>query len=210
MGSVDDESWLSGGSNPGKRSLPQVRCPVVGLLNECLDGTLGSDNGNQQGSPGKRSTCKIQVMGECFDDLLESNSNQDGSVGKRSSCKVQVMGECLDYLLEGNSNQDGSVGKRSSCKVQVMGECLDYLLEGNSNQDGSVGKRSSCKVQVMGECLDYLLEGNSNQDGSVGKRCANLFDDSCSNGGIVGSADDESWLAQGSPGKRSLFRVGSK
>lgn len=60
---------------------------------------------------------------------------------KRSSCKIQIMGDCLDYLLENNSNQDGSVGKRSSCKIQIMGDCLDYLLENNSNQDGSVGRR---------------------------------------------------------------------
>lgn len=201
VGSVDDESWLSGGSTPGKRSLPHSsRCAVVGVMNECLDGLI-ENNGNQGGSVGKRTSCKVQVMGECLDYLLESNNDQSGSVGKRTSCKVQVMGECLDYLLEGNSDQSGSVGKRTSCKVQVMGECLDYLLEGNSDQSGSVGKRSSaCKVQVMGECLDYLLEGNnSNQEGSTGKRNVE-----------IGASDDESWLIGESPGKRSLYRVETK
>ncbi|KAF5281333.1 hypothetical protein FQR65_LT02964 [Abscondita terminalis] len=38
------------------------------------------------------------------------------------------------------------------------------------------------------------------------KRCANLFDESCINDGIVGSGPDEEWMnGGGTPGKRELF-----
>lgn len=35
-----------------------------------------------------------------------------------------------------------------------------------------------------------------------GKRCANLFDESCINGGIPGAPGDDEWLNGGSPGKK--------
>lgn len=34
------------------------------------------------------------------------------------------------------------------------------------------------------------------------KRCANLFDESCVNGGLPGASGDDDWLTGGSPGKR--------
>lgn len=162
-----------------------LRCPNF-LSDYCSNSGLTENNNNQDGSTGKRDV-EEGLVGSADDEQWLTGGE---TPGKRSTCKVQIMGDCLDYLIESNSDQEGSVGKRSSCKVQIMGDCFDNMLESNNDQGGSVGRR-----RVGGQ--------------RQGKRCANLFDDSCSNGGLVGSVDDESWLSGGStPGKRALIKFG--
>lgn len=73
------------------------------------------------------------------------------------------------------------------------GHEADLALDNNYNP----GKRSNPTVE--GRVLRSLLR---KMHMVANKRCANLFDESCLNGGLPGANRDEEWLNNQSPGRK--------
>ncbi|XP_049784394.1 uncharacterized protein LOC126187384 [Schistocerca cancellata] len=81
-----------------------------------------------------------------------------------------------------------------SCLNDVSGASDDGDYFGSGN---SPGKRWAPQE------VRHLLEQMGRQ--AAAKRCANLWDDSCANGGFIGASEDGQYFGSGnSPGKRSL------
>lgn len=129
-------------------------------------------------------------------------------VHAQSSVKVRKQPHLQSRLISPSKNfivvplpslpSGGSPGKK---------RCANLLDEGCAN-NGLVGSVDDESFLTGGGTPGKRSASRSRQ--RSGLRCLNLFDDGCGNTGLVGSVDDESWMADGSPGKRSTMRTGSK
>lgn len=113
------------------------------------------------------------------DDYLNNNA-----VGKR--CANLFDESCINGgLLEAGQDDrflaSNGVGRRG---------LMDYFPR--------LGRRDGDRDMMLKSLAEFFRRARS----AKGKRCANLFDESCVNGGLPGANEDDDWLSGGSPGKR--------
>ncbi|XP_057655473.1 uncharacterized protein LOC130893405 [Diorhabda carinulata] len=194
-GTGDDSDWINGGNSPGKRSWNSVddhNGPIIGggsrnshsrrcanLLDEsCSNGYVPGTGDDSDWINGGNSPGK-----RSWNSVDDHNGPIIGGGSRNSHSR-----RCANLLDESCSNG----------YVPGTGDDSDWINGGNSP-----GKRSWNSVD---DHNGPIIGGGSRNSHS--RRCANLLDESCSNGYVPGTGDDSDWINGGnSPGKRSWNSV---
>lgn len=150
--------------------------------------------------------CSEGFDGSCSTGDLPNASNDEdelvnNGLGKKRCANLYDESCASGGIIDASDDEDwlinNSPGKRCAnlydegCAnggIIDAGDDEDWLIH---NGPGKKRKRGALKLE------DFFKP-------TATKRCANLFDETCAIGGVVGAGNDENWLVNNSPGKRQI------